>query len=261
MATVVVASSCLIRLIQRDHPEAFTDPIQVASLLLSALVHDTDHPGVMNPYLIATRHPIAMQLGEAPKAVLEHHHAAMALLLLERPELNFLDRMADNQRGHFLELIRENVLSTDVTTTMAAAKALQAKSRTGRPRTPSAEEMNQRLRKGSVTTMQFEELARRSSSSTAGGSSSAGIDAGSAGPTPPGPSPLQVMCLIIKAADISNPARSLHVYKQWIGCVMTEFWAQGDAERAAGFSISMNCDRHNASISRCQVGFIDFLVA
>ena len=69
------------------------------------------------------------------------------------------------------------------------------------------------------------------------------------------------MCLIIKAADISNPARPLSVYKQWIGCVMTEFWAQGDAERAAGLSISMNCDRHNASISRCQVGFIDFLVA
>ena len=37
----------------------------------------------------------AMQLGEAPKAVLEHHHAAMALLLLERPELNFLANLPE----------------------------------------------------------------------------------------------------------------------------------------------------------------------
>lgn len=37
--------------------------------------------------------------------------------------------------------------------------------------------------------------------------------------------------------------------------------AQGDAERSLGLSISMNCDRTVVDISKCQVGFITFLVA
>lgn len=68
------------------------------------------------------------------------------------------------------------------------------------------------------------------------------------------------MCMIIKAADISNPARPLAVYEKWIERVMTEFSTQGDAERAAGLPISMNCDRLTVSTSKCQVGFITFLV-
>ena len=54
------------------HPEPFEDDLAVAALLVSALVHDTDHPGVMNPFLNALKHPIATKLAE-PVAILEHH--------------------------------------------------------------------------------------------------------------------------------------------------------------------------------------------
>jgi cAMP-specific phosphodiesterase 4 len=74
------------------------------------------------------------------------------------------------------------------------------------------------------------------------------------------PTPTQVLRMIIKAADISNPARPLTVYSRWIDGVMLEFFLQGDAERAAGLPISMNCDRESVSVSKCQVGFISFLV-
>ena len=68
-----------------------------------------------------------------------------------------------------------------------------------------------------------------------------------------GVDPALVHCLIIKAADISNPSRPLGVYQQWIGGVMQEFFTQGDAERAAGLPISMNCDRHKVHVPKCQV--------
>jgi len=222
---VVLATSYLIRTVQRDHPAPFTDPIQVSALLISALVHDTDHPGVMNTYLIATQNPIAVKRGEAPKAVLEHHHAEMALALLERPELNFLEPLPEGDFTTFTELIRENVLNTDVTTTMGAAKQFSE-------------------RRPSLSVIQFEDAARNSKTGT----------------EHQAPTASQVMCLIIKAADISNPARPLNVYGRWIDGVMAEFFTQGDAERKRGMTISMNCDRNTVQVPKSQVGFITFLV-
>ena len=69
-----------------------------------------------------------------------------------------------------------------------------------------------------------------------------------------------IMQLVIKSADISNPSRPLSVYQPWIDGVMTEFFNQGDCERALGLPISMNCDRETVKVAKCQVGFISFLV-
>ena len=193
----------------------------VSALLVSALVHDTDHPGVMNTYLVATKHPAAVLRGETPTAVLEHHHAKIALTLLDRPELNFLEALAPEQRQRFKDLVHENVINTDVTTTMGAASSLQK-------------------RRPSISVDDFNGQVQRASDS----GSRAKVDT------------KLVMCLIIKAADISNPARPLHVYKCWIDGVMTEFFTQGDAERQAGLPISMNCDRHTVLLPKCQVGLI-----
>lgn len=41
---------------------------------------------------------------------------------------------------------------------------------------------------------------------------------------------------------------------------MEEFFQQGDKERENGMDISPMCDRHNATIEKSQVGFIDYIV-
>lgn len=41
---------------------------------------------------------------------------------------------------------------------------------------------------------------------------------------------------------------------------MEEFFLQGDKERESGMDISPMCDRHNATIEKSQVGFIDYIV-
>ena len=74
------------------------------------------------------------------------------------------------------------------------------------------------------------------------------------------PSQEQVIEIIIKAADISNPTRPMEVSKKWVDGVMAEFFAQGDAEKARGLSISMNCDRETVLTSKCQLDFINFHV-
>ena len=192
-------------------------------------MHDTDHPGVGNPYMVNTKHPLAVRLGEAPKAVLETHHAEMAIALLDRPELDFIAGLGAEARARYCALIRENVLHTDVTTTMGAAKAFAE-------------------RRPSVATMQFEEEARKSAQQGDAAANKGQIRAE------------QVMCLIIKAADISNPARPLNVYSRWIEGVMTEFFTQGDAEKSRSLAVSMNCDRGTVQLAPSQIGFITFLV-
>ena len=61
---------------------------------------------------------------------------------------------------------------------------------------------------------------------------------------------------MIHCADLSNPTKPLHLYRQWTGRVMEEFFLQGDREYSEGLEISAMCDRHNASIEKSQVFFI-----
>ena len=43
--------------------------------------------------------------------------------------------------------------------------------------------------------------------------------------------------------------------------MLEEFFAQGDAERAAGMAVSPMMDRHNTSYPLSQINFIEFVVA
>lgn len=54
-------------------------------------------------------------------------------------------------------------------------------------------------------------------------------------------------------ADLSNPTKSLELYRQWTDRIMEEFFQQGDKERERGMEISPMCDKHTASVEKSQV--------
>lgn len=66
--------------------------------------------------------------------------------------------------------------------------------------------------------------------------------------------------LILKCADINNPAKPLPVVKIWTERVMEEFFHQGDLEKAKGMDVSPLCDRATVSRAKSQMGFINFVV-
>ncbi len=66
--------------------------------------------------------------------------------------------------------------------------------------------------------------------------------------------------IIIHACDISNPTKPFDIYKEWATRVMSEFWLQGDREKALGLPVSFLCDRTTTTIPSAQVGFIDGIV-
>lgn len=69
-----------------------------------------------------------------------------------------------------------------------------------------------------------------------------------------------VLNICIHAADISNPAKPLNIYKTWVDMVFVEFFNQGDIEKSSGYQVSLLCDREATNINKAQVGFINFVV-
>eukprot|EP00727_Mastigamoeba_balamuthi_P013993 m51a1_g9216 putative 3 -cyclic-nucleotide phosphodiesterase rega (808) ;mRNA; f:50535-53703 len=71
---------------------------------------------------------------------------------------------------------------------------------------------------------------------------------------------LLVLQMLIKASDVSNPARPWPACHRWARRVMDEFFAQGDAERALGLRVSPFMDRATADTPKCQLALIKFVV-
>lgn len=63
---------------------------------------------------------------------------------------------------------------------------------------------------------------------------------------------------MVHCADLSNPTKSLELYRQWTDRIMEEFFQQGDKERERGMEISPMCDKHTASVEKSQVSNIRF---
>jgi len=69
-----------------------------------------------------------------------------------------------------------------------------------------------------------------------------------------------LMEVALHACDISNPAKKTNIYLSWTDRVLTEFFNQGDREKAADLPPSMFMDRDTTNIAKCQIGFIDIIV-
>jgi hypothetical protein len=86
--------------------------LELLALYVAAIVHDVDHPGVSNNFLIATSNPKAIFYND--KSVLENHHCSTAFNILRKPECNFLETLDGSQYTTFRSLVIEMVLATDL---------------------------------------------------------------------------------------------------------------------------------------------------
>ncbi|KAE8297003.1 cGMP-inhibited 3',5'-cyclic phosphodiesterase B [Larimichthys crocea] len=83
------------------------------ALYVAAAMHDYDHPGRTNAFLVATNAPQAVLYND--RSVLENHHAASAWsLYLSRPEFNFLVNLDHVEFKRFRFLVIEAILATDL---------------------------------------------------------------------------------------------------------------------------------------------------
>lgn len=86
--------------------------LEVFAALVAAIIHDVDHPGRNNQFLVSTEDTLAILYND--ESVLENHHLALAFELMKDPTRNFLENMCKSQRQAFRKLIIDMVLATDM---------------------------------------------------------------------------------------------------------------------------------------------------
>ncbi|KAJ8006759.1 hypothetical protein DPEC_G00110550 [Dallia pectoralis] len=87
--------------------------LELMALYVAAAMHDYDHPGRTNAFLVATSAPQAVLYND--RSVLENHHAASAWnLFMSQPEYNFLCNLDHVEFKRFRFLVIEAILATDL---------------------------------------------------------------------------------------------------------------------------------------------------
>lgn len=71
---------------------------------------------------------------------------------------------------------------------------------------------------------------------------------------------VQLLSFLLKAADVGGAAKPFRLHAAWSMKVLTEFYAEGDAERALGIPPSHLYDRHTDNVAKSQSGFFTFVV-
>ncbi|XP_053695012.1 cAMP-specific 3',5'-cyclic phosphodiesterase-like [Sabethes cyaneus] len=190
--------------------------LEICAALFAACIHDVDHPGLTNQFLINSSSELAIMYND--ESVLENHHLAVAFKLLQNEDCDILRNIQKKQRQTFRKMVIDMVLSTDMSKHMTLLADLKT--------------MVETKKVAGSGVLLLDNYTDR----------------------------IQVLENMVHCADLSNPTKPLPLYKKWVSLLMEEFFLQGDKERAAGMDISPMCDRHNATIEKSQVGFIDYIV-
>ena len=75
------------------------------SAILASSIHDVDHPGVTNQYLVNTSSELALIYND--ESVLENHHLAVAFKLIQDHECDILASLSKKQRQSVRKMVRK----------------------------------------------------------------------------------------------------------------------------------------------------------
>ena len=78
--------------------------MKVLSAILASSIHDVDHPGVTNQYLVNTSSELALIYND--ESVLENHHLAVAFKLIQDHECDILASLSKKQRHSVRKMVR-----------------------------------------------------------------------------------------------------------------------------------------------------------
>ncbi|XP_038179187.1 cAMP-specific 3',5'-cyclic phosphodiesterase 4A isoform X2 [Arvicola amphibius] len=89
----------------------FTD-LEILAALFAAAIHDVDHPGVSNQFLINTNSELALMYND--ESVLENHHLAVGFKLLQEENCDIFQNLTKRQRQSLRKMVIDMVLATDM---------------------------------------------------------------------------------------------------------------------------------------------------
>ncbi|XP_038632399.1 cAMP-specific 3',5'-cyclic phosphodiesterase 4C-like isoform X3 [Scyliorhinus canicula] len=109
-ADVIQSTHVLLRSPALD--AVFTD-LEILAALFASAIHDVDHPGVSNQFLINTNSELALMYNDT--SVLENHHLAVGFKLLQKENCNIFQNLTKKQLQNLRKMTIDMVLATDMT--------------------------------------------------------------------------------------------------------------------------------------------------
>ncbi|XP_018057838.1 PREDICTED: cAMP-specific 3',5'-cyclic phosphodiesterase isoform X5 [Atta colombica] len=97
--------------------ESVFTPLEITAALFAASIHDVDHPGLTNQFLINSSSELALMYND--ESVLENHHLAVAFKLLQNEGCDIFVNMTKKQRQTLRKMVIDMVLSTDMSKHMS----------------------------------------------------------------------------------------------------------------------------------------------
>lgn len=98
--------------------------LEIFALLLSAIIHDVDHPGTTNNFQVNSRSDLALLYND--HSVLENHHLCSAFTLLKTRDLDILASLTSEQYSDIRTLVIDMVLATDMSSHFEQLRAMKA---------------------------------------------------------------------------------------------------------------------------------------
>eukprot|EP00457_Paulinella_chromatophora_P002475 gb/GEZN01002480.1/.p1 GENE.gb/GEZN01002480.1/~~gb/GEZN01002480.1/.p1 ORF type:complete len:670 (+),score=131.27 gb/GEZN01002480.1/:347-2356(+) len=206
------------------------DKVHWFSALLAAAIHDLEHPGLTNPFLVLTRHPLAIRYND--QSILENMHCARAFQLMKEEGCDIFAGLKASDRQKARKIMVDMVLHTDMKHHFGMLASIQysisnEKAMVEANKKPGGDKPKKFAVFDNVTPEEMSLLLK----------------------------------VILHVADLGNPAKPEEIMTVWTARITEEFFRQGDAERKLGLNISPMMDRQKPNIPNSQVGFIDVIVA
>ena len=276
------------RYVTITEPRTHVTHVEKFALLVAALSHDLDHPGVNNAFLVNTKDRLATLYNDS--SVLENSHIAFlydliatrqtrhAAVATRRPKPGALPR-SDTHIGNARDTRRSSpsvCVSSDKSGIEAAPGAFPEPGANDEANIFAAldDSLYREVRRIIIATVLHTDMSHHfkmvSQMEVFYELHSEGIAAN----TRRVKRGIMVDCIykkeedrqfllnvILHAADISNPVKPLDNYGKWSYRVVKEFFEQGDAERELGMTVSPMMDSATVNLAMSQINFIEFVVA
>lgn len=84
----------------------------ILSIFVADIVHDYEHPGYSNQFVIRTKHPLAIRYSDL--SVLENHHLASAFTVMLAQDNNIFENLPLDIYNECRDIIIDTVLNTDL---------------------------------------------------------------------------------------------------------------------------------------------------
>jgi len=213
--------------LDKMRPKKLLDTQDEVAALIAAVIHDVDHPARTSSFLVNSKDKLALLYNDI--AVLENHHAALGFMLTRQSDdANILKNLDRNE----YESMRHNVIDMVLATEMAKHfEHLQRFIHICKANLKNADEDNS-VKSGATYMSDYVMNSPENRR--------------------------QILRMVIKCADVSNPARDLPTMKVWANRIAEEYFQQTDEERRRQLPVVMpNFDRATCSIPHSQLKFME----